>query len=162
MYEFKQTSRTHSTCGAHGDDAVFRFAPASFHQNVADLTRTRHAVRMTDRDGTTVHVETRLRQTEDIDAIGRLATKCFVELPKVNVVDAQVVALEQARHGLDRSHAHLVRLHACRGEAHEVAERRKAASLRFLLGHDDECRGAVGELTGIAGSDLETFTFDGR
>ena len=65
MNEFEQAGRAHSASGAHGDHAVFRFAPASFHQDVADLTRARHAVRMTDRDRTAIHVETILGQAED-------------------------------------------------------------------------------------------------
>ena len=61
---------------------------------------------------------------------------------------------EQARHGEDRSDAHLVGLAAGDRKAAEDAQRLDAALGRFARLHHNRRRSAVGELRGVAGGDV--------
>src|SRR5262249_44984217 len=117
---------------AHGDHAPLRLAPTAFLQDVAGETRAGHAERMADRDRAAVDVVLLGIDAELVARIEALAGEGFVELPDIDVVDLQAMALQQLRHGVDRADAHLVRLAAGRGPGDETAHRMQAALLGVL------------------------------
>src|SRR5689334_8494082 len=57
MNDFEKAGGAHAAADAHGDDCVFRLAPAAFDQRVAGQARAGHAVGMADRDRTAIDVE---------------------------------------------------------------------------------------------------------
>ena len=134
-------------------DDVLGAAALALDQGVADHARAAHAVGVADRDRAAVDVERVVRDAELVAAVEHLHRERLVQLPEVDVVDLQAVALQQPRHREDRADAHLVGLAAGDGEAAEDAERLEAALLGELAVHDDAGRGAVGELARIAGGD---------
>src|SRR6266849_336698 len=151
--DFKQTRRAHATTNAHGHHAVFRFAPPAFDQEVPGQARPRHAIGVADRDRAAIDIELVRIDAELVAAIDHLHRIGLVELPKVDVVDLQVVALQEPRDRGDRADAHLVRLDAGGNEPAEDAKRLEALLRRDLVAHDHASRGTVRELAGIASAD---------
>src|SRR5262245_40291140 len=87
MDDFKQACGAHATADTHGDDSVFRLAPAALDQRVAGQARAGHAVGMADRNRTTVDVEFFRIDAELVAAIDHLHRKCLVELPEIDIID---------------------------------------------------------------------------
>src|SRR5438552_11953938 len=123
MDDFKQTRRAHAAADAHCHHAVFRFAPPALDQEVAREPCPGHAVGMTDGDRTAIDVELVRINAELVAAIDHLHRVGFIELPEINVVDLQVMALEEPWDRCDRAYAHLVRLDAGGNEPAEDAKR---------------------------------------
>src|SRR5579883_1216352 len=151
LHYLEQPRRTHAAADAHGDDGAPGAAAPSFDQDMAGQARSAHAKGMADRDRAAVDVETLLRDAQPVAAVERLARKGFVELPQVNVVDAEAMARQQLRNCEHWANAHLVRLAAGDREAPEGAERLKPALFGKLGVHDQAGRRAVGKLARIAG-----------
>src|SRR4029077_8198498 len=78
----------------------------------------------------------------------------LVELPDVDIVDLQAVALQQLWHRVDRTDAHFVRLAAGGSPGDKTAERFEAALFRILGLHKHDGRRAVRQLAGVAGRDV--------
>src|SRR5579864_4113286 len=95
---------------AHRHHAPFGLAAAAFLQNVPGQACAGHAEGMADRDRTAIDVVFGGIDAELVAAIQALARERLVQLPDVDVVDLQAMALQQFRHGEHRADAHLVRL----------------------------------------------------
>src|SRR5690242_18576014 len=153
MGDFERSGGTPAAAAAHGADGMFRLAPPALDQRGAGQASTGHAIGMADGNRTAVDVELVRVDAELVAAIDHLHREGFVELPEIDVVDLQAVPLEQPRHGIDRSHAHLVRLAARRDKAAEDAKRLQSLPRRKLVAHDHGRAGAIRKLAGIAGGD---------
>src|SRR4051812_20226748 len=149
----EQSRAALAAADAHRHDAPLGLAAMAFLQDVAGETRAGHAEGMADRDRAAVDVVLLRIDAELVARIEALAGEGFVELPEVDVIDLEAVALQQLRHGEDRPDAHLVRLAARRRPGHEAAHRVEAALLGVLGFHQNDGRRAIRELAGIAGGD---------
>src|ERR1700730_1981882 len=123
LYDLEQSGCSHSAANAHRDDGVFGLAPAALDQRVARQPRSGHAIGMTDRDRTAVHVELFRIDAELVAAIDHLHREGFVQFPEIDIVDLETMTLEKPRHGVDRADPHLVGFTTCRDEAAEDGER---------------------------------------
>src|SRR5271154_599246 len=150
--DFEQACGPHAAADAHCDNRVFRLAPAALDQCVARQTCSGHAIGMTDRDRTAVHVELFRVDAELVAAIDHLYRERLVQLPEIYIVDGQAVSFEKPRHGVDRTDPHLVRLAARRDKPAKNTKRLQALLRSKLVAHDDGGTRAVRELTGIATS----------
>ncbi len=127
---------------------------------MAGEPRAGHAEGMADRDRAAVDIVLLGVDAELVARIQALAGEGFVELPEVDVVDLEAMALQQLRHGEDRADAHLVRLAARRRPGDETAERLQAALFGVLGFHQHDSRRAVRELAGVAGGDVFAGALD--
>src|SRR6059058_778433 len=160
VVDLEQACAALAAADAHRDDAPLGLAPAAFLQDVAGETRTGHTEGVTDRDRAAVDIVLLGIDAELVAGIEALAGEGFVELPEIDVLDLQAIALQQLRHGVDRSDAHLIRLAARRRPANEAAERIETALLGVLGFHQHDRRRAVGELAGVAGGDVFAGALD--
>jgi hypothetical protein len=99
-----------------------------------------------DRDRAAVDVHPVRRDAEPLLAVQRLDRERLVELPEIDVVDAEAGAFEQPRHGDDRADPHLVGLAPGDREAAEGAERLQRFAGRevgALLGDEERCPGVA-------------------
>jgi len=64
-----------------------------------------------------------VRNAELVATIQHLAGERLVEFPKINIRNAEAMALQKARHRNGGSDAHFIRLDAGGGEAPEYAQR---------------------------------------
>src|SRR6185503_18447610 len=85
--------------------------------------RTRRAERVTERDRATIHIDFLFRNLELAHHGNHLCRERLVELHEVDVFHLHSRAFERLRYGLDRTHAHDVRLDAGRRERDETRER---------------------------------------
>src|SRR5438477_9109260 len=83
--DFEYAGGTHAAADAHRDDAALGLAATALDQNVAGHARPAHAVRMADRDGAAVDIESLLRDAEPVAAIKRLAREGLVQFPDIDV-----------------------------------------------------------------------------
>src|SRR3954464_2024168 len=97
--DLEQARAALAAADAHRDDAPLRLAPAAFLQDVAGETRAGHAERMADRDRTAVNIVLLGIDAELVARIEALAGEGLVELPEIDVVDLQAMALQQFWHG---------------------------------------------------------------
>src|SRR5688572_8807820 len=104
-----------------------------------------HAVRMPDRDRAAVDIQPLIRNTEAVAAVEHLHGEGFVELPQIDVLDAQAGALEELRHGKHGTDSHLIGLATRNRETSEYSERLKAAFLGEPGAHDHTGAGAIRE-----------------
>src|ERR1017187_5993431 len=100
MDDFKKARGSHAAADAHGDDGVFRLAPATFNQSMTGETRTGHAVGMTHCNRAAVHVKLFRIYTELVAAIDHLHREGLIQLPEIDIIDRQSVPLEQPRYGI--------------------------------------------------------------
>src|SRR5215208_2028554 len=108
----EQPGGAHAAADAHRADDVLGAAALALDEGVADHAGAAHAVGVADRDRAAVDVERVVRDAELVAAVEHLHRERFVQLPQIDVVDRQAVALQQAR---DREHGtdtHLVGLAA--------------------------------------------------
>src|SRR3982074_2399283 len=159
--DFEQARTALAAADTHGHDAPLRLAPASFLQDVAGQPRAGHAEGMTDGDRAAVDVVLVGVDAELVAGIQALAGKGLIELPDVDVIDLQPLALQQFRHRVDRPDAHLVRLAARRRPGDKAAQWLEAALFGILGFHQDPRRRAIRQLTGIAGGDVLAGAFYG-
>ena len=151
--DLEQPCAALAAADAHRDDAPLGLAAGAFLQQVAGAACAGHAERMADRDRAAVDVVLGRIDAELVARVEALAGEGLVQLPEVDVVDLEAVALQQLRHGEHRTDAHLVRLAARGRPGDEAAHRLEAAALGVLGFHQHHGGGAVGELAGVAGGD---------
>ena len=116
---------------------------------------------MANGNGAAVDVVLRRVDAEVIAAVETLAGEGFVELPQVDVVDAQARALEEAGDGEHGANTHFVRLAARDGEAAEDTDGLEAQLSGALCGHEQGHGRPVGQLGGVPGGH-GTVLFEGR
>ena len=116
--------------------------------------RAGHAEGMADRDRAAVDVVFRRIDAELVAAVEALAGERLIELPEIDVVDLEAMALQQFWHGVDRADAHLVGFAASSSPGDEAAERMQAALLRVLGFHQHDGGSTVRELAGVARGDV--------
>src|SRR5262249_42095230 len=152
--DLEQAGATLAAADAHRDHTPFGLATMAFLQDVAGQPRTGHAERVADRDRAAVHIVLGRVDAEPVAAIEALAGEGLVQLPDVDSVDLEAMALQQLRHGEHRPDAHLIRFAAGGSPGDETAHRLEAALLGVLGFHQHDRGGAVGELAGIASGDV--------
>src|ERR1700737_1764155 len=152
--DFKQARAALAAADAHRHDAPLCLATAALLQEVAGQPRAGHSERVADGDRAAVYVVLVRIDAKLVTGIEALAGKSLVEFPDIDIVDFKTMALQQLRHGEDRTDAHLVRLPARRRPRDKAAERFKAAFFRVLGFHqNDGCR-AIRQLAGVAGGNI--------
>src|SRR5205085_2304015 len=154
MDEFEQAGRAHAAADAHRDHAELRLSAPTFQKNVSGHPRARHAVRMTDGNGATIHVQFLVRDSEAAHAVKHLARESFVQFPKIDIVGFESVTLEQARNGKHRTDAHFVGFAATDGETAKYAQRSEILAFGNFGVHEDAGRGAIGKLRGVSCRDV--------
>src|SRR6266404_1226266 len=125
--DFEQAGAALAAADAHRHDAPLCLAATALLQDVARQPRAGHPERVADRDRAAVDVVLVGIDAKLVTGIEALAGKSLVELPNIDINDFQAMALQQLRHGEDRTDAHLVRLAARRRPGDKAAERFKAA-----------------------------------
>ena len=131
LEDLEQARAAHAAADAHGDHHVLGAAALAFLQDVAGQARAGHAEGVADGDGAAVDVVLLRVDAQLVAAVEALAGEGLVQLPKVDVVDLQAVAFQEARDGEHRADAHLVGLAAGDRPALEDAHGRQAAALRL-------------------------------
>src|SRR5579859_7275331 len=154
LENLEQPRSPHAAADAHGDDAVLGLAALALIHQVGGTAGAGHAVGMADGDRAAGDVVLRRVDAELVAAIENLAREGLVQLPDVDVVDGQAVALGEVRNRKHRADAHLLRAAAGDGHAAIGAQRLQATLLGFLALHQHHRCGAVGELAGVAGGDV--------
>src|SRR3569623_2855311 len=121
--DLEQASAALAAADAHVHDTPLGLAAGAFLQQMAGETGAGHAEGMANRDRAAVDVVLGGIDAELVARVEALAGEGLVELPEIDVVDLQAVALQELRHREDRADAHLVRLAArgCPGD--DAAER---------------------------------------
>src|SRR5947207_334815 len=142
-HHFEQCGGSHSAPNAHRDDDVLRAAAASLDQRMTGKARSRHAIRMADRDGAAVDVESLVWNTDLVATVDHLHGECFIQFPQVDVVDLLAGVGKQLRNGEHGADTHFVRLAAGDGETAKDAHRRQATCGGLFVAHDRACRRAV-------------------
>src|SRR3974377_1275075 len=117
MHDLEKPGRAHAAPDAHRDHREPGLAPAPLNEDMPGLSRSRHAIGVTDRDRAAVHIQPFMRQPETVHAVKHLAGECFIQFPEVDLVDLESLAFEQPRYGEDRAYSHLVGLAAARRKA---------------------------------------------
>ena len=140
-------------------------------QQMQHDARARGAYRVAERDGAAVDVEfsaielaQRTVQAQLLAAVlvllprreaaEHLGRERFVDLPGIEVVELEAVALEYRCRGVHRSETHLRRIQARPLRIDDPAERLQIVALHGLLGGEHQPRRAVGDLRGISGGDV--------
>src|SRR5262249_10769440 len=136
---------------AHRHHAVPGLAAKELVGDRADHARARHAERMTDRDRAAVDVELRGIDAELIATVNDLRGERLVQLPHVDVVDLEAVTLQELRHRIHGTDAHLVRPAASDREAAEDELGTDTKGLRAVHRHHQRRARAVGQLRGVTG-----------
>src|SRR5262249_22998266 len=125
-------------------------------------TGTARADRMSERYGTTVHVDPVLGQLQLALDTERLRGERLVQLPEVDLLLAQTGPLERLLRRRPGAHAHDRRVDAGRGVAADRRQRRQAELLRLAVGHDHDRGAAVVDARGVAGGDAASVGLEGR
>src|SRR6202140_3131883 len=107
--DFEQAGAALAAADAHRHHAPFRLAPAPLLKDVAGQPRACHAERMADSDRAAIDVVLVGIDAELVARIQALAGEGLVELPNVDVVHLEALALQKLRARVDRADAHLVR-----------------------------------------------------
>src|ERR1700716_1719600 len=158
--DLKQARAALAAADAHRHDAPLGLAPTTLLQNVAGQPRAGHPEGVADGDRAAVDVVLVRIDVELVAGIEALAGKGFVQLPEIDIVDLETLALQQLRHGEYRTNAHLVRLAARRRPGDKAAERLKTAFFGILGLHQNDGRCAIRQLAGVAGGDVFAGTLD--
>src|SRR5438874_12402952 len=95
--DFEQTRAALAAADAHRHDAPLGLAAGAFLEEVAGETRAGHAEGMADRDRAAVDVVLGGIDAELVARVEALAGEGLVELPEIDVVDRQAMALQQLR-----------------------------------------------------------------
>src|SRR5260221_14563416 len=163
-------------------DARHAFFLAGALQRLQEMqhdARARGTHRMAERDRAAVDVELlfiqrahRAVETELLAAVfvvlpcgqaaQHLRGKCFVDLPVIEIVEAQAVALEDRRRRVHRAEAHLRRIEAGPLRIEDAADGLQAFLLQCFLGGEQQPRGAVGDLRAVARGDVAVFAVEER
>src|SRR5579864_8120870 len=119
LHHLEQSGRTHAAADAHCHDSELRLAATPLDQRVTGQPRAGHAVGMADRNRAAIDIDLFRIDPEPVTAIDHLHRESLVELPEIDIVDLQTVALQEPRHREHRPDAHLVRLAAMGDETSE-------------------------------------------
>src|SRR5438445_10727087 len=92
---FEQAGGADSAGAAHRDNSVAGAAALAFVHQMSDATRTRHAVGMTDRNRAAGDVQSFVRDTQAVAAVKQLRGKGLVQVPEIDVFDAQSIPLKR-------------------------------------------------------------------
>src|SRR6267378_232274 len=124
--DLKQAGAALATADAHCHDAPLCLAPTALLQDVARKPRAGHPKGVADSDRAAVDIVLVRIDAKLVAGIEALTGKSLVELPNINIVDFQTMALQQLGHSEDWTDAHLVRLAARHRPGDKAAERFKA------------------------------------
>ena len=130
--------------------------------------RARAADRMAERDRAAVDIQLllvertkRTRQAELVAAVGiilprsdaaeHLRRERFVDLPRVEIVQAEAMPLQERRRRMHRAEAHLRRIECRPLRVDDAPDRRQAVPAYGLIGCEHKPRRAVGDLRAVAG-----------
>src|SRR4030088_3218280 len=103
MDDFEQACGAHAATDAHRHNRVFRVAPAALDQGVARQTRSGHAIGMTNRDRTAIHVQLFRIDAELVAAINYPPRERLVPPVPTTRPAGHAVWFEKPRHGVDRT-----------------------------------------------------------
>src|ERR1700694_5518093 len=131
--DFKQARAALAAADAHRHDAPLCLATAALLQEVAGQPRAGHSERVADGDRAAVDVVLVRIDAKLVTGIKALAGKSLVEFPDIDILDFKTMALQQLRHGEDRTDAHLVRLAPRRRPGDNAAERLPRAPFFFFF-----------------------------
>ncbi|KAG1648298.1 hypothetical protein GQR58_029958 [Nymphon striatum] len=101
LENLKQPCRAHAATNTHGANHVFRAATLALDQRMTNHPRTGHAIRMSDRNCATVHIQDVVGDAQNITRLDDLNRKGFVQFPQPDVIHRQPMRLEQRRHRID-------------------------------------------------------------
>src|SRR5690554_5810152 len=160
--QFEQPGSAHAATDAHRHHYITHTAAAPLQQRMADHARAAHAERMADGDGSAVHIQAVIGDTQVIAAIQHLAGEGLVDFPQADILDLEIEALQQPGDGVHRPDAHLLRLAPGHGNPAVDAQRLETTALGLLAAHQQAGGSAVGKLRGVTGGDvlalLDPFT----
>src|SRR2546430_5025103 len=139
-------------------------------QKVKHDARSRCAHRMAERNGAAVHVQLALVQRTHRaieaqlfaavllvlprrEAAEHLRGERLVDLPVIEIVEAEAVALEDRRRRMHRTEAHLCRIEPGPFGVDDAADRLQPMLTQCFFGREDQPGGAVGDLRAVAGGD---------
>src|SRR5581483_1540829 len=88
------------------------------------------------------------------EAAKHLRRKGFVDLPVVEIIEAEAVALEDRGRRVHRPEAHLCRIESRPLRIDDAPERLQAVLTQRLLVGEEQPGGAIGNLGAVAGSDV--------
>ena len=108
---------------------------------------------MADGNRTAVDVVLFVVDFQAVAGIQALRSKGFVQLPQVDVGNAQAFGLEQLGHREHRANTHFIRLTASGNKTTEEGQRLEAQLDGFFQAHHQGHRGAVRQLRRVAGGD---------
>src|SRR5437899_7627410 len=94
------------------------------------------------------------------EAAEHLRRERFVDLPGIEVVELQSVALEYRCRRMHRSETHLRRVEASPLRIDDPADRLQTMAFHGLLGPKHQPRRAVCDLRGISGGDVAVFAVE--
>src|SRR5258708_5359552 len=134
---------------------------------------------MAERDGAAVDIESLLIQRTERaletkflaavllvlprrEAAEHLRGEGFVDLPVIEIVQAEAVALEDRRRGMHRAEPHLRRIEPGPFRIDDAAERLQRMLFQCFLGGEHQPGGAVGDLRAVAGGDVAVLAVEER
>src|SRR2546423_7847655 len=137
-------------------------------QQMQHDARARGADRVAERDGAAVDVQPVLIELAERaieakllaavllvfpggEAAEHLRRERLVDLPVIEIVEAEPVALEDRRRRMHRPEAHLRRIEAGPFGVDDAPERLQSILFQRVLGREQQPRGAVGDLRAVAG-----------
>src|SRR6185295_2859554 len=148
---FHEHRAAEAAADADAGDAALRVVALQRLKEVQDDARARGAHRMAERNRSPIHIELFLIQRtkctiepQFLAAVFLVAPGCkaaddlrgkgLVDLPVVEVVQAEAVALQDRRGRVDRSESHLRRIEPCPLRVGDAPDRLEAVFLQRLLG----------------------------
>src|SRR5256885_2981904 len=140
-------------------------------QQMQHDARARGADRVAERDGAAVDVQPVLIELAERaieakllaavllvfpggEAAEHLCRERLVDLPVIEIVEAEPVALEDRRRRMHGAEAHLRGIEAGPFGVDDAPERLEVVLAHCLFGREQEPRGAVGDLRAVAGGDV--------
>src|SRR5882672_11006899 len=96
------------------------------------------------------------------EAAEDLGRERLIDLPRVEVVELQAMALENRRGGVHRSEPHLGRVESRPLRVEDAPERLQVMALHRFVAGEYQPRRAVGDLRGISGGDIAVLAVEKR
>src|SRR5260370_710400 len=158
--DLEQASAALAAADAHGHHAPFCLAANALLQKMPGEPRTRRTERVADGNRSTIHVVFCRVDTEPVAAVEALTREGLVQLPQIDVVDPQSLALEQPRNREHRPDTHLIGLAPGSRPRNESTQRPKTSPLGLCRFHANHRSCSIGQLAGVAGSNILSGAFD--